>query len=110
MQFKITKKFDLSYLGEDWKGCYLEFSAPSVGSLTKSLEGIGDIDEKDTKLINENFTRTMALLKENFISGKALDVSGEVLEVSKNDLEQLPADIVTKLMDFLVSASTTKEQ
>lgn len=90
-KFDITKKIDLSYLGENWKDCYLEFSLPSYGNL-KNLTTDGTDQEKVEKILET----IMGL----FTGGFAIS-NGERVEVKKEDIKDLPIEIITKCFQVI---------
>jgi len=89
MKFDITKKVDLAYIGDNWKECYIEFSLPSYGDLklyTKDEEKATD-EEKLEKGLNQ--------ISNLFKAGYAIS-GGEKIELKKEDLVDLPIEILTK--------------
>lgn len=107
-KFSITKKLSLDFLGEDWVECYLIFNTPSIVELNESISGLIDFKEDDIKSVKENFSKTMDLLKANFVEGKGV-VKKEVVSLKKNDLDEFPAEVINKAMGFLVSGSAKNE-
>lgn len=86
MKFDIVKKVNLEY--EGWEDCYLEFSLPSYGDL-KELS----IDEK--KPDNEKIEQALEMISGLFKSGFAMS-EGKRVAVKKEDLKDLPIEILTK--------------
>jgi len=86
MKFDITKKIDLSYLGDEWKECYLEFDLPSYGDLKEmTTEGT------DAEKVEKGLETIVGLFKGGYaISG------GKKVEVTKEDLKDIPIEILTK--------------
>ena len=85
MKFDITKKVDLSYLGEDWKDCYLEFDLPSYGDLKDLSNGT------DQEKVENGLQTIVGLYRGGFaISG------GVKVEVKKDDLNDIPVEVLTK--------------
>ena len=87
MKFDITKKVSLSMFGEDWKDCYLEFNLPSYGDLKQ----INDQETTDDQKLEKGIETLMKLFK----SGKAIS-EGKIIDVSKEDLKDLPIQIITQ--------------
>jgi hypothetical protein len=87
MRFDITKKVDLSYLGETWKECYLEFNLPSYGD----LKDLTNEKATDAEKVEKGLETITGLFRGGFaISG------GEKIIVSKEDLKDIPVEILTK--------------
>lgn len=102
MKFDFNKKLDLEYLGSDWKGCYLSFSPLSVRE-AKSLLGLKDGD------VASIVEKSVELLKEKFIEGKLLS-GGVIVDVTKDDLEDLPVEIVKDSISLLSSDEKKTEK
>jgi len=76
----IPKKVSLEFLGETFKGAFLIFKELNVTQLRK-------LDELEGE--EESWQTLVAVLTEQFISGKAPNPEGELQEVKKSDLEEL---------------------
>lgn len=86
-KFKITKRISLEEYGEDWKGCYLDFSAITQ----KEAIEISKLDKNNT----DSF---MDILKNKFISGRAITETG-ISEVKADDLIDFPVDLLVKCVE-----------
>ena len=86
MKFDISKKIDLSYLGENWKDCYLEFNLPSYGDLKDMTN-----DGTDTEKVEKGLETIVGLFKSGFAVSE-----GKRTEVKKEDLKDIPIEILTK--------------
>lgn len=95
--FDIKKKVDLSYLGEDWKDCYLHFRPFSIGEVQKLP---ATLDAKTVEEANNAINVTVGLLEDLFIDGKAR-VNGETVDVKKEDMKEFPAEVVLKILGDL---------
>jgi len=84
MKFDITKRVELEYDG--WEGCYLEFYQPTYSDLKKITTGETDEDKAENGL---------KLIVELFKGGFAMS-DGIKVEVKKEDLKDLPIEIITK--------------
>lgn len=91
--FDIFKKFSLSHLGDDWKDCYLTFRPIS---LEESVE-FSRADTKDKELAG---TKTIDILKEKFVEGKAMS-DGKMVDVTPDTLVKFPADVLLKVVEFV---------
>jgi hypothetical protein len=87
MKFDITKKVDLSYIGSDWEGCYIEFSLPSYGDLKGYANDQGTDEEKLEKGLKQ--------VSDLFRKGSAMS-EGKQVELKKEDLVDMPLEILTK--------------
>lgn len=95
-KFKIIKKIDLSFLGEGWKDCYLEFSAITFGEARRYVNF--NFKGNTNKALDE----VLILLEGNFIGGKAVDETGKVVEVKKEELKNFPVEIIVKVVNVLI--------
>ena len=92
MKIDITKKVDLSYLGDAWKECFLEFRLPSYADIKDF-----SVETTDNK---EAMTKAMTTIKELFVAGKAIS-EGKVIEVTKDDLDDFPVEIIAKCVQVI---------
>lgn len=101
MKLDITKKLDLEYLGENWKGCYLEFQLPSYGEIKElsNLESKNDAEKIEIAL------QTITGL---FRGGKAIS-DGKEVDVTKEDLKDFPIDVLTKSFQLISGELSPKE-
>ena len=93
-KFKIYKRLDLSYIGPEWKDCYLLFS-----SITFSEVSQYKIAEKTDE---EKSQMALKSLEDHFIEGKAVNEKGEIIAIEKEDFKDLPVDVVLKAINFLI--------
>lgn len=100
MPFRITKRLDLSYLGDTWEGCYLEFEALTVKD-TKQLAEMQISKDATQEEQMQASEKVLALLKDKFVSGQAMDGADRVA-VKKTDIEDMPLEIIPKALEVLV--------
>ncbi len=102
-KFHLTKTLSLDFLGGAWKekGAYLEFNSFTIRDLKESFPGIADVDSKDPKSVSNSLGETIKMLEQKFVSGKGIDADGNLVEVNKEDLSDLPAEVIGKLVGFL---------
>lgn len=100
--FDIFKTVDLSFLGEEWKDCYLKFSSLSLSEVGK----LTSIKQSTDPLQVSNIT--IGLLESKFIEGKAVK-GGVVVDVQKEDLKELPIDIVNKILESFAEGLDKKK-
>lgn len=86
-RFDFKKRVDLSYVGEDWKDCYIEFSLPSYGD----LKGFTKDEGSDAEKLEKGLEQVQSL----FRSGYAIS-NNEKIELKKEDLVDMPIEILTK--------------
>lgn len=100
MKIDITKKVDLSYLGEAWKECYLEFRMPSF----KDIQNLPTDTDGDTK---ETLEKGFSTIKGLFVGGKAIS-GGEVVEVKPDDLTDFPLEVINKCFKVITGEPDPK--
>lgn len=110
-KFYLTKKLNLDFLGGLWKekGAYLEFHAFTIRDLKDKLPNLAQkVDPNDASSVSDSLGETLTLLEDKFVAGKAIDEKGELVDVSKEDLGDLPAEAIKRLIGFL--SSTLEEE
>jgi hypothetical protein len=93
-KFRVSKRVDLSFLGEGWKECFIEFNAPSYGEIKKILP---EVEEGATA---KNAEIGMEILEKLFLTGKGFD-GKQKIEMTKDDLEELPIQVITKCLEAM---------
>ena len=102
MAFTFTKKVDLSEFGEEWKDSYVVVRRLTFGE-TKDLAGF-DADSGDTA---KNVEFAVSLLQSHFVEGKAFNGT-ELVNLTADDVESLPIDIVNKVIEAVVGTPSPK--
>lgn len=87
MGFILKKEIALDKFG--WAGCSLTMNSITYAELAKWQAKLGDA-QNDVKTAME----IIDLLTDKFIAGTAIDDSGKKVELKKEDIENLPFDIV----------------
>lgn len=100
MKLDISRTLSLDFLGTEWKDCYIKFSYISANEAKSFMDFA--MDEKDKASVEESFTRIIAVLKDKFIEGKVMS-EGKVADISANDINELPTDILKKAIVLLTS-------
>jgi len=90
-KFKVIKEIKLDFLGSDWKDCYVKFVAPNFVDIEEMTKKV-DIEDKSKGVKN-----AIEWLKSIFIDGKGIDMDGKLVEITKDDLADLPVEIITKV-------------
>jgi hypothetical protein len=103
MSFKVTKKLDLSDLGEGWQGAYLDLQGLSF----REIRELTSLSKPDSTT-DDNFEAIEKLIQSHFISGKAWDGSN-LVDVTKDNVLDLPLDVVAnKAVKLLAGTSDPK--
>ena len=102
-KFAIKKKLELEQYG---KGSYLVFSLLTFKEI-KELAGLNiSADTTDPDEIGKALDKVTNVLQSKFIEGKLPDIKGELIEVKKEDLGDLPIEILGDAMGFLSGGQT----
>ena len=101
MSFKVVKRLSLGFFGEDWKDAYIDFQALTVKDIKEKFPEFTKVDEKDEKAALRGIDTVLKLLQEKFISGKGISEEGRLVDLKSEDLENLPAEIISRALSFL---------
>jgi hypothetical protein len=105
MGFTVKKKLDLSYLGDGWtQGTHLTFSGMTFAE-TRDFAKL-NINTEDPNN-EQNLEVVMNLLKSHFVDGRGFDGTN-VVDITADDLENLPTDVVTKSIELLAGNADPK--
>jgi hypothetical protein len=99
--FKVVKKLSLDFFGKGWEGAYINFQALTVKDIKDKFPEFTKIDEKDETAALRGIDTVLELLKEKFISGKGINDEGKLVDLKPGDLENLPAEIISRALSFL---------
>lgn len=105
-QFKIVRKFELSFLGDEWKETYINFSALTISDIREKFPAISTLSEGKQVDVAKGMDLLLDVLKSKFLSGKGINSEGKMVDLTVEDLEALPVDVLSKAFGFL-SQSTT---
>ena len=102
-KFAVVKHFDLGFVNAEWKekGAYLEFEAFSVSDIKNKLTKLAQLDNENQDEIADGLDQMVKLLEDKFISGKAVDTTKKLVDVTKDDLVDFPIEVVSKAVSFL---------
>ena len=92
-KFSITKRVDLSYIGDDWKDCYIDMAMPSYAEAKVDAKIEGTDEEKGEKAIEKLGTL--------FRKGFAINEEGKKIEITKEDLFNFPIEVLTKCIQAI---------
>lgn len=94
------RRFKLDHLGENWVDCYIDLHDMS----TKELEEISK--EKDDEKRGGDLIRFM---KEKLAGGKLWNGT-EVVDMTKEDFDDMPVFVLGELSEFFTQASARKSK
>lgn len=106
--FVITKKLKLDFIAESWKDAYIDFQGFTVADIKDKLQGFTKINPEDSKDVTTSLTAVIDLLKEKFIEGKAVNRKGELVSLAKEDIDKLPAEVISGALTFLSQGISPK--
>ena len=93
-KFNIKKRISLSFLGDNWKDCYILFEGMPYKELRELQPWIKENQDKEK---NEELANKMIdMLKGKFIEGKGATDSG-VVDMEAGDIEELSVQAVNKI-------------
>ena len=102
-KFNFAKKLELNEYGQ---GAYLEFNLLTFREIEKLSKISIDTESTDPKKLSDAITLSIGVLTDQFISGKLPNGKDELAPVAKEDMADLPVEILTKAMNFLSGAQT----
>lgn len=94
MKFDVKLKLSLDFLGEGWGECFLAFSPITV----KQAKDFREIDVNDPLVADKG----LEIMQEQFLGGKGLS-EGKIVDIKKEDIEDLPISVVTKAIELMIS-------
>lgn len=102
MKFKSTRNFDMSPFG--WTDCKFTFNALSWGEM-RNLDSARKrwAENKTDKEVEDAALEILEIMKSKFVSGQALDDTGEKVSVTIDDFDDVPFDIFLKLVGWVTS-------
>lgn len=100
MKFKIIKRFSLDFLGTDWKEAFIDFKPFSITDIKIKLPEIAKFQGKEAD-VDKGIDNVLELLRENFISGKAIVEDGTLKDLTAKDLGDLPFEVIGRAFSFL---------
>lgn len=105
-KFKIVKRFPLDFLGEEWKEAYINFQRVTIADIKNVFPKFRAVDSKNDKEIIEGIDDMVKFLKEKFVSGKGIIEDGSLVDLEVDDLETLPAEVMSRALGFLSQGVT----
>lgn len=95
-KFVLTKTLKLDDISDDWKGCFITITEPTLEEIQAISKVEGDGKEKQ----NEQIESMKKILQSSFVSGKGFNGKA-VIGIEKEDLNELPITIYMKMVAFL---------
>ena len=99
--FPVEKKLDLSYLGSDWQGAFVSFSALSFAETRQFAKSGLDADNPDN---SKNLDIVAELLEGHFLAGKAWD-GQSLVDITASQVVDLPTEVITKAVQTLAGST-----
>lgn len=100
IEIDLVERYNLDYIGEAWKECYLDFNAFTIDDIKKYLPKFAKADVNDEAVVQDSFDSLLELLKKNYVSGKVVS-KGNVVDLPKESVGKLPSKIVLGAISFL---------
>lgn len=99
-KFKLHKHFVLSFVGPDWKDCFINFEDLTMDELKELLQ-LEPPDVKNKSAMKAEYERTIKFIADHLIDGKGIGSDGKTVDITKDDVKDLSANIVRGAMTFL---------
>lgn len=99
-KFVVVKNVDLSFLGEEWNGCFLKVSGLTLGEVEK-LSEMGEDNTKAGRYM-------VSLVSDKFLEGKGFD-GGKIVDIKKEDVKDLPLEVVSAIFEKLTADVSKKK-
>src|SRR3990167_2737989 len=106
ISFDVFRKLDLSFLGETWKECFIEFRYITVAE-AKSFSSF-TLNKDDPKSVENALDTSIKILEDKFVSGKALQ-DGKLVDLKKEDLKDLPVEVLNRSIIILTGGDEVKK-
>ncbi len=100
-KFNIVRQFSLNFINDEWKDAYINFSALTVGDVKEKFPNLSKLDEKSQADPMIGLNSILDLLKSKFVSGKGVSEKKELVDLTVDDLEALPVEVLSKALSFL---------
>lgn len=100
-KFYSSKRFSLSFLGEEWKEAYIDFQSLTVADIKNNFGQLQSIDVKDDSSVVAGIEVALKVLEERFVKGSGINENKEAVDITREDLKDLPAEVITRGLAFL---------
>jgi hypothetical protein len=101
-KFKFFKKFNLGFIGDEWKECYLKFNSIDFNTSKEIQDKIGSFNPQ--KQSGEIVSAVIGVLQKSFVEGKGIDENGKAVDVKTEDLKQFPVEVLSRAFEELLGA------
>lgn len=108
MKFDLFRILSLEFLGVEWKDCYLKFRYITATE-SKQFTVFASLDKSDTEGVMKAWDKAFSMLTDSFAEGKGVS-DGKVVSISKEDLGNLPMDVLNKAVLLLTGVSEDKKK
>lgn len=101
--FVVKKRIDLSYLGEDWKDCYVEvstFSWEDNDELLKIRQDAARTQKDPNADMTKENDRLTKMVRDHTISGKGFNGT-KVVDITKENVTKLPMGVINRIITEL---------
>lgn len=97
MKIVIPKRVDLSFLGEVWAGCYLDFKSPNLGEVKEYVKD----DVKPEEVLE--------FLKKMFLGGVVYD-GKQTTAIKSDELEDLPVELFPHCLTAITGTGSEEDK
>lgn len=101
----IIREFDLSDLGEEWKGCYVGYRPAAINDLLK----IANMSEQTDNTLA--LSEMLAVIRQQFVKGRYVivgtDGKPEVVSMEVGDINLLPIPTQKDLFQVISGAAVS---
>lgn len=98
MSFVLRKEIRLD--GYGWEGCSITLASVTYKEIQDWQKKYKDVKEEDAQNVDE----VLGLLKKKFISGQGLNEKNEKVDITPDNLDQLPFEIMLGVIEDLVGS------
>jgi hypothetical protein len=109
-KFGIVKRFSLDFLGEGWKDAYINFSPLTIVDIKTKFPSLLKLSAENKDDVIKGVDSVLIMMKEKFVDGKAVESSGGLVDLTVDDLEQLPVEVLSRALSFLSQGATPSIQ
>lgn len=104
-KFKVVKRLSLDFLGEGWKDAYINFQVLTIADIKDKFPSLAKLNADDPKAVIESMGMILEIIEDKFVDGKGL-ADGKLVEFKKEDLKELPNELMVKSLNFLSQGVT----
>lgn len=96
-KYVVERQFSLDFLGKGWEKAHIVFKALTVKEMREVVS-----KKLTSKEPAEILDTTTKMVQDSFIRGMAPGEKGELQKLTKEDIEELPSQVIEKAIVFLV--------